>query len=585
MPLPSICHGFRPDKFNMEEIRIHCENTKSDHMVEMGITLKTLSEEICPSVETKNGEMPVIAALVDHKLKALDYKVINPHNVRFIGYDHPDGRRTYIRSLCFVLQNVVREMYPDKVLVIDYALPSGLYCEIRELEPMADGRPRAYFITDDELEKLEGRMREIIDADMPFSKRMLSLEECSELFGANHQTEKVNLLKSIGRYNYNVYFLDGQADTFYGPLAPSTGFLKTFDIMGFNDGFCLQYPMDGDFGKVLPMKRQSKLATALHEHSDWCSIMGVRGVGTLNEKVRSGSIVDLINLSEALHERRYADIADQIYARRDSVRIVFIAGPSSSGKTSTSKRLALQCRILGLNPKVIELDNYFVERSETPRDENGEYDFECLGAMDLKLLGQQLNDLLAGKEVEIPHFDFVDGHKIFDGNFMQLKDKDILIMEGIHALNPAMIPDVDNSKVFRVYASALTSLSIDENNNISTSDNRMLRRMIRDNRTRGRSPEDTIMMWQSVRRGENRNIFPFQENADAVFNSAHIFELPVLKYFAEPLLRRISPQSPAYTEASRMLKFLDYIVALTPAEMAAIPPTSILCEFIDGQTL
>ncbi len=569
----------------MEEVRIYCENTKSYEKVALSTTLMELSKEICSKVETKCGEMPVIAALVDNKLKSLDYKVINPHNVRFIGYDHPDGRRTYIRSLCFVLQNVVREMYPDKVLAIDYALPSGLYCEIREQKPMADGRPRSYFITDEELEVLEEKMRGIIAEDMPFSKKMLSLEECSELFGRNHQTEKVNLLKSLGRYNYNVYFLDGQADTFYGPLAPSTGFLKTFDIMGFNDGFCLQYPMDGDYGKVLPMMRQAKLATALHEHSDGCSIMGVRGVGALNEKVRSGSVVDLINLSEALHERKYADIADQIYARRDSVKIVFIAGPSSSGKTSTSKRLALQCRILGLNPKVIELDNYFVEREDTPRDENGEYDFECLGAMDLKLLGQQLNDLLAGKEVDIPRFDFTTGHKSFDGNFMQLHDKDILIMEGIHALNPAMIPDVDSSKVFRVYASALTSLSIDENNNISTSDNRMLRRMIRDNRTRGRNPEDTIMMWQSVRRGENRNIFPFQENSDAVFNSAHIFELPVLKYFAEPLLRRISPSSPAYTEASRMLKFLNYIVALTPAEMAAIPPTSILREFIDGQTL
>ena len=450
---------------------------------------------------------------------------------------------------------------------------------------MEDGRPKVYFATDEELETVEDRMRELVLADLPFSKKMLSLEECEALFAANHQIEKVNLLKTIGRFNYNVYFLDGQADTFYGPLAPSTGCLKTFNIMGFNNGFCLQYPMDGDFGKVLPMKRQSKLATAMKEHSDWCSVMGVKGVGTLNKKVLSGEIIDLINLSEALHERKYADIADQIYARRGSVKIVFIAGPSSSGKTSTSKRLALQCRILGLNPKVIELDNYFVEREFTPKDENGDYDFESLGAMDLKLLGQQLNDLLAGKQVEIPRFDFKEGRKFFEGNFMQLQEKDILIMEGIHALNPAMIPDVDNSKVFRVYASALTSLSIDENNNISTSDNRMLRRMIRDNRTRGIVPENTITMWQSVRRGENRNIFPFQENADAVFNSAHIFELPVLKYYAEPLLRRIAPSSPAYTEASRMLKFLDYIVALTPAEMAAIPPTSILREFIDGQML
>ena len=563
----------------MDNIRIFCENTQAYEEVAMGCTLKELAGKICPNCN------PALAALVDNKLESLDYKVINPHNVRFIGYEHPDGRRTYIRSLCFVLQNVVREMFPDKVLTIDYSLPSGLYCDIRETEHAEDGRPRRIFITDDELAAIENRMRELIAADLPFSKKMLSLEECCELFSKNNQKEKVNLLKSAGRFHYNVYFLDGQADTFYGPLVPSTGMLTTFSLMGFNDGFCLQYPMDGQPGKVLPMKRQSKIAGALKEHSEWCSIMGVHGVGTLNAKVRTGGIIDLINLSEALHERKYAEIANQIYDRRGSVKIVFIAGPSSSGKTSTSKRLALQCRILGLNPKVIELDNYFVDRHLTPRDENGEYDFEALGAMDLEFLGQQLNDLLDGKKVEIPRFDFKEGKRYFNGNMMQLHDKDILIMEGIHALNPAMIPGVDSTKVFRVYASALTSLSIDENNNISTSDNRMLRRMIRDNRTRGVIPEETIMRWQSVRRGENRNIFPFQEHADAVFNSAHIFELPVLKYYAEPLLRRISPTSPAYTEASRMLKFLDYIVALSPAEIAAIPPTSILREFIAGQTL
>lgn len=548
-------------------------------MVSIGTTLKELSERVC------HCGLPVLAALVDNKLKSLDYKIINPHNVRFIGYDHPDGRRTYIRSLCFVLQYVIREMYPGKVLAIDYSLPSGLYCEVREVHSLEDGRPCVHFVTDEELEKIEARMRELIAADLPFGKTMLSREECCRIFEANHQTEKVDLFRSTGRFNYNVYSLDGQQDTFYGPLVPSTGMLNIFAITGFNEGFCLQYPMDGCPDRVLPMKRQSKLATALKEHSDWCSVMGVRGVGKLNQAILSGKVVDLINLSEALHERKYASIADQIYARRGSVKIVFIAGPSSSGKTSTSKRLALQCRILGLNPRVIELDNYFVERELTPRDETGAYDFESLGAMDLELLGRQLNDLLAGKEVEIPRFDFKEGRKYFEGNMMQLQEKDILIMEGIHALNPAMIPGVDPSKVFRVYASALTSLAIDENNNISTSDNRLLRRMIRDNRTRGIIPEETIMRWQSVRRGENRNIFPFQENADALFNSAHIFELPVLKYYAEPLLRRIAPSSPAFTEASRLLKFLGYIVALSPAEIAAIPPTSILREFISGQTL
>ena len=564
----------------MENVKVYCENTQACEAVAMGTTL----QQLCQRMEGQLGTQ-ILAALVDNKLKSLDYKVINPHNVRFIGYEHPDGRRTYIRSLCFVLQKVVREMFPDKVLAIDYSLPSGLYCEIRELRHMEDGRPIVYFVTDAEIEAIEKAMRNVIAADLPFTKTMKSLDECCQIFERQHQIEKVNLMRTIGRFNYNVYSLDGCEDTFHGPLIPSTGLLSIFDLTAFNDGFCLQYPMEGEVDRVLPMKRQSKLATALKEHSDWCSIMGVKGVGTLNNMVLSGKIVDLINLSEALHERKYAEIANQIYARRGSVKIVFIAGPSSSGKTSTSKRLALQCRILGLNPKVIELDNYFVERDQTPRDENGEFDFEALGAMDLDLLGRQLNELLEGKSVEIPRFDFKEGRKYFEGNFMQLHDKDILIMEGIHALNPAMIPGVDPSKVFRVYASALTSLSVDENNNISTSDNRMLRRMIRDNRTRGIVPEDTIIRWQSVRRGENRNIFPYQENADALFNSAHIFELPVLKYYAEPLLRRISPNSPAYSEASRMLKFLDYIVALSPAEIAAIPPTSILREFISGQTL
>ena len=557
----------------MEEIRIYCENTSAYVDVAFGAALNEIAPE---------GS---IAALVDNKLKSLEYRIISPHNVRFVDYGHPDGRRTYVRSLSFVLQNVVREMFPDKVLSIDYSLPSGLYCEIRENTSQEDGRPKVYFVTDEEIAAIKVRMREIVEADLPFTKKMLSLEETVKVFTGNRQKEKANLAKTLGRFNYSVYYLDGQADTFYGPLAPSTRFLKTFDLMGYNDGFCLQYPMDGSPDKVLSMKRQSKLANALKEHSDWCHIQGVGGVGALNERVLNGKIIELINLSEAFQEKKFADIAKQIYDRRGSVKIVFIAGPSSSGKTSSSKRLALQCRNLGLNPKVIELDNYFVEREQTPRDENGEYDFECLGAMDLKLLGEQLNALLEGKEVEIPRFDFKEGKKLFEGKTMQLQDKDILIMEGIHALNPAMIPDVDSSKVFRVYVSALTSLSLDENNNISTSDNRMLRRMIRDNRTRGIIPEETITRWASVRRGENRNIFPFQENADAVLNSAHIFELPILKYYAEPLLRRIAPSSPAFVEAARMLKFLDSITALSPAEIAAVPPTSILREFIDGQTL
>lgn len=549
--------------------------------------LGDFSKQVCPVVkDDRTGVVyPVLAALVDHKLKELDYKLAMTHEVEFIGYNHPDGRRTYLRSLCFVLQNAVRELFPDKVLVIDHSLPSGLYCKVIETRKQEDGRCRTLALTQEQLASVKSRMQEIVSADMPFRKEKIDAVTAEKMFEENNQPEKAELQKSLGKFICSVYFLDGHADTFHGPLLPSTGYLKVFDLLPFAEGFCLQFPSEGDFSKVIPVKTQSKIAATLAEYSDWCSIIRINGIGALNKAISEGHAVELINLSEALHERKYAAIADQIYERRGQVKAVFIAGPSSSGKTSSSLRIALQCRVLGLVPKVIELDNYFVDREHTPKDSEGNYDFEALAAMDLKLLNSQLNDLFAGKEVELPKFDFKAGRSMPSGKRISLGEKEILIMEGIHALDPAMVPDVDNSKIFRVYASALTSLNVDENNNISTSDNRLLRRMVRDNRVRGITPEETITRWYSVRRGENCNIFPFQENADAAFNSALIYELPMLKYYAEPLLRRIAPSSPAYTEAVRLLKFLDYIVALSPDEISAIPPTSIMREFIGGQRL
>lgn len=549
--------------------------------------LGDFSRQVCPVVkDDRTGVVyPVLAALVDHKLKELDFKLAMTHEVEFIGYNHPDGRRTYLRSLCFVLQNAVRELFPDKVLVIDHSLPSGLYCKVIETRKQEDGRCRTLALTQEQLASVKSRMQEIVSADIPFRKEKIDAVTAEKMFEENNQPEKAELQKSLGKFICSVYFLDGHADTFHGPLLPSTGYLKVFDLLPFAEGFCLQFPSEGDFSKVIPVKTQSKIAATLAEYSDWCSIIRINGIGALNKAISEGHAVELINLSEALHERKYAAIADQIYERRGQVKAVFIAGPSSSGKTSSSLRIALQCRVLGLVPKVIELDNYFVDREHTPKDSEGNYDFEALEAMDLKLLNSQLNDLFAGKEVELPKFDFKAGRSMPSGKRISLGEKEILIMEGIHALDPAMVPDVDNSKIFRVYASALTSLNVDENNNISTSDNRLLRRMVRDNRVRGITPEETITRWYSVRRGENCNIFPFQENADAAFNSALIYELPMLKYYAEPLLRRIAPSSPAYTEAVRLLKFLDYIVALSPDEISAIPPTSIMREFIGGQRL
>ena len=561
-------------------VTITCKNDGKQYEVPAGTTLKELSDRCCTVIkDPKTGvEFPVFAALVDHKLKELSYDLFYNHEVRFIGYDHPDGRRTYFRSLGFVLQHAVRDLWPDKVLIIDHCLPSGFFCEIVEAEPDPEGKRIPVLVNAAQISLLQARMRELVEADLPMTKVKMLAEDACRLFEANNQPLKADLIRSLGRYFCSVYFLDGMADSFHGPLAPSTGYLKVFRLFPFGSGFCLQYPQAADPSQLIPIKPQEKLSGTFKRYSDWCFVNNTLGVGALNRLLLGGDAIRLINVCEARHDMHYVRIADRI-------KVVFIAGPSSSGKTSSSLRIAQQCKVLGLNPKVIELDNYFVDREFTPRDENGDYDFEALEAMELKMLGDHLNALLAGEEVEIPRYDFKAGRKFFEGNRIRLHERDILIMEGIHALDPAMVPSVDKTRIFRVYASALTSLNIDENNAISTSDNRLLRRMVRDNRVRGISPEDTILRWQSVRSGENRNIFPFQENADVLLNTALLYELPMLKYFAEPLLRRILPSSPAYTEAVRLLKFLDYVVALQPSEIACIPPTSIMREFIGGQTL
>ena len=330
----------------------------------------------------------------------------------------------------------------------------------------------------------------------------------------------------------------------------------------------------------------TKIESARQEYRDWSEAIGIDSLDRLREVLEEGKGIELINLCEARQERKYAEVANQIFWNRKKMPIVMMSGPSSSGKTSSSLRIAQQCRVLGMSPKVIELDNYFVDRAQTPRDEKGEYDFECLGAMDIELLNSQLNDLLDGKEVVIPKYDFVSGNKVFDeSRKMKLEEKDVLFMEGIHALNPALTPAVDQSKIFRIYISALSALPGGEKVHNSTTDKRLLRRIVRDNRTRGTSPEANILRWPSVRKGENENIFPYEENARMVFNSSTLYDLPVLKYFAEPLLHEIAETSPAYEKAQQLLKFLENIKALTPAEIAVIPPTSIMREFIGGQKL
>ena len=557
----------------MKQITITLASSGEKINVEVGSTLASIAPKTVKDPKT-GKEYPVLAALCDHKLKSLDYEVYGPHSIEFVGFNHPDGRRTYLRSLSFLAQRAARTLFPDRKFKINHSLPSGLYCKLRGER-----------ITDEQIMALREEMRSLVARDLPFTMKVLPANEAIELFESQNQDLKADLIRTVGQFYCKVNYLDGVADNFYGALVPSTGYLEVFDLMPFHHGFCLMYPSDDDITKTIVRQKQMKLTATLKDYGHWCKTTGVVSVGALNRRLLGGGAVELINLCEARQERAYGALADRIYAQRDHVKIVFIAGPSSSGKTSSSLRVAQQCKVLGLNPKVIELDNYFVERERTPLDSDGNLDFEALEAMDLELLGQHLNDLLEGKEVEIPRYDFKQGRPFFEGNMMHLEENDILVMEGIHALDPNMVPSVDQSRIFRIYASALTSLKLDENCCISTTDNRLLRRMVRDNRVRGITPEDTILRWPSVRRGEGKHIFPFQENADAQFNTALLYELPMLQYYAEPLLRRILPSSPAFSEARRLLKFLDFIVALQPQEIEAIPPTSIMREFIGGQTL
>ncbi len=567
----------------MEKIRIHCKNTEQFYEVDPGTRLVDFMESI---------GVKALAAHVDNQLKELSYELYMAHSIEFIDYTSSDGRRCYKRTLFFILQKAITELYPHKQLVLDYTLPNGNYGELTDAPASMDREDilkirmeTVQELTEEEIAAVKQRMQEIIDANIPIVKKKMSNEEAVALFQANRQFCKADLIKSLGCFFVSVYFLGDYADTFYGPMLHTTGQVRKFNLIKYNKGFCVQFPSNMPPYDLASVKYQEKLFNVFKENSDWCKIIGVRDITTINSAITHGYSSQVIQIAEALHERKYAEIADQIYNRRDQVKLVLLAGPSSSGKTTTSMRIALHLKVLGLNPVVLAMDNYFVDRELTPKDENGNYDFECVEAMDLELLNTQLNQLMDGEEVDIPVFNFAEGKKYFTGKKTSMKPNDILIMEGIHALNPTLTAAIENRRKFKIYASALTSLSIDENNSISTTDNRMLRRMVRDNSFRGTSAEQTIIRWASVHSGEYKNIFPYQEYADAMFNSSLIYELPLLKHYAEPLLRRIQPTSPAYAESLRLLKFLSYIVEMTPAEHAAVPPTSVMREFIGGSSL
>jgi uridine kinase len=397
----------------------------------------------------------------------------------------------------------------------------------------------------------------------------------------NNQPEKALLHKTRGHFYTSLYGLDGYYDHFYGPLAPSTGYVKVFALSMYKDGFVVRPPHPTRPDNVVPIKVQPKLFDVFRENNEWVKIAGAHTIGHINKLIQHGQIGEIITVSESLHENKYAQLAEEIFLRRHDVKLVLIAGPSSSGKTTTSKRLAVQAKVLGLNPVLLEMDNYFVDREHTPRDADGNYDFEAVEALDLPFFNKQLHDLLAGKKVHIPTFNFHEGKRFFVADkVLQVGANDILITEGIHGLNPLITQSVPDKLKYRIYVSALTSVSIDENNRISTTDNRLIRRMVRDFKFRGYSASDTIMRWPSVRRGEEKHIFPFQENADIMFNSALLYEMYVLRYYAVPLLLQIKPVDPAYAEASRLLKFLNYLEPISPENEKYIGPTSVLREFI-----
>ncbi|MDR2293526.1 MAG: nucleoside kinase [Prevotellaceae bacterium] len=549
----------------MKEIEVFCKNNRQRQPYLPGTTLMNVSCD-----QHIKLDFQILGAYVNNELKELSYEIYTPITVEFIDISNPDGMRIYQRTLTFLLQKALKDLFPEYTLTVQHSVSKGLYCEISN-----DGKK----LTMTQVNKLEQYMRNMVAEDIPFIKKKIPTEDAIKLFEANEFYEKVLLLKTRPRFYTSVYFLNTYVDHYYGPLLPSTGFLKTFGLFNYYNGLLLMFPRSDEPDKLENIVKQDKLFEIFQEHKEWNKILGAHSVGRINDAVRQNKFGELIKINEALHEKKYAAIADTISQRKD-VKIILIAGPSSSGKTTTAKRIAIQLKVAGLNPVIISLDNYFVDREFTPRDEKGEYDFESIHALDLNLLNEQLNSLLEGKTVLIPKFSFHTGNRYYDNENLVANEKDILIIEGIHALNPELTEHIDNKRKFKIYASALTSIALDNNNRIPTTDNRLIRRIVRDAQTRSWSALDTIRRWQSVRRGENRNIFPYQENADVMFNSSLIYELSVLRIFIEPLLLKIPPTEPEYAEAIRLLKFISYFTQADVKDIEQIPPTSVLREFI-----
>ena len=554
-----------------QKIKIKCRNNGQIFEVPVGSTMQEVYD--CCNLQMEYGP---VSAKVNNKVEGMHYRVYKRKDIEFVDLTSSSGIRAYTRTLFFVLCKAAHDLWPKCKVVIDIPVSNGYYVDISRKEECG----AILEMTPDDVNDLRQRMQQIIDAKLNIHRFEASTEEAIEMFRESGSFSKVKLLENSGRLYTTYYDLDGYKDYYYGTLLTNTGQLHLFGLEYYYNGILLRIPSIKDPSRLEPFIRQDKMFEIFQEHHRWQEILGMRTVGDLNKAISDGHANELIQLSEALQEKKIAQIADNI-AHSKGIKMVLIAGPSSSGKTTTCKRLSIQLAVNGIHPIGISLDEYFLDRDLTPKDEKGDFDFEHLHALNLPLLNEQLKALFRGEEVELPRYNFQKGKSEMSGRKLQMKGNEVLVLEGIHALNPELTGDIPEEQIFRIYASALTTILLDSHNYVPTTDNRLLRRIIRDHKYRGVNAQETIRRWPSVRKGENRWIFPYQENADAMFNSAMLFELAVIKQQAEPLLEQVPETCEEYAEAYRLRKFLKYI---KPIPEDQIPPTSLLREFLGGSS-
>jgi uridine kinase len=550
-----------------KKVEIFCHNTGTKHVYPMGISLMEISNDL--NIKLNHT---VCGAIVNHQARELSFCVVKPKQIEFFDVSHPDGIRMYIRSLIFVVYAALKQAFPHVSLRIRKGISNGYFCELNNF-----GRE----IDEKDVVTIKQEMQNLIKKDIPFIKDRLLTEDAVDHLMKEGLNEKAQLFEQKGHLYSSLYFLEELGNYFYGNLLPSTGYISNYNVVKYFDGLLLQVPKPGNFNELQEAPRQKKLFDIYQEHKKWAQILNVATVSNLNELTLNKKGGYIIKISEALHEKKIAEIANEIHKRKNEIQVVLVAGPSASGKTTFSMRLGVQLAVNGLRPFQVSLDNYFVDREHTPRDEYGNFDFEALEAIDIAFFNEQLLELIKGNEVQLPKFDFHRGRRYMNGERLRLREGDILIVEGIHGMNPYLIPRINGKSTFKIFISALTQVSMDEHTHISTSDNRLIRRIIRDSKYRGYKSSDTIKRWPSVKRGEEKNIFPYQENADVMFNSATLYELGVLKKYADPLLKLVLENQEEYSEATRLLKFLSFF---KPIDDEEIPPTSLLREFLGGSS-